>query len=67
MSDAVANEHALNVDQDTSFAQPTQPGALGTAADKVGLTDRLEDLETQVATLQRQLASLAEKLGEPLE
>ena len=67
LSDAVATEHALTVDQDTSFAQATQPGALGSAADKSGLTDRLEDLETQVATLQRQLASLAEKLGEPLE
>lgn len=42
-------------------------GALGPAAVSSENTTRIDALEAQVATLQRQLASLAEKLGEPLE
>ncbi len=42
-------------------------GAPGPAAGSSENTTRIDELEAQVATLQRQLALLAEKLGEPLE
>lgn len=54
---------------DTAVDQPTQPvaGRLASDASSSVLTRRVDELETRLATLQRQLASLAEKLGEPLE
>ncbi|MGZ0178586.1 MAG: YceH family protein [Acidimicrobiales bacterium] len=42
-------------------------GVLGSVAGSAEMSTRIDELEAQVATLQRQLGLLANKLGEPLE
>lgn len=63
MASPVASSHRES--QPSNRDASANTGTPGSGS--VEITTRIDELEGQVATLQRQLALLAEKLGEPLE
>lgn len=65
-ANSIDDEHIV-ASHESSGVAPAGDRTQAAAPPASALTNRIEELETQVATLQRQLSSLADKLGEPLE